>query len=126
VLAVRLKGDSRAKVKAVAVRLMNNAKSMNSDKLERSTRSTRPRLVSAALERDARRPNRWTGELRIPVTWVEGGTRTYERTGSWTPRSKGNLFSLEISYKLVDDANCTARFRSADAFHWTSGGGQSI
>lgn len=125
VLAVRLKGDSRAKVKEVAVRLVNNAKSMIHDKVERSTRSTRTRLVSVPLERDAGRPNRWTGVLRIPVTWVEGGTKTYERTGSWTPRSKGNLFSLEITYRVLDGSNCTARFQSADAFHWTPGGGQS-
>jgi len=121
-LAVRLKGDSyRARVKGVAVRLINKAKRRNLDRVEGSSRLKRTTLVSATLVQDSRRPHRWTGQLRIPVTRIEGGTRSYERTGSWIPRSEGNLFALEITYRLHDGANCTAHFRSTDAFHWAAG-----
>lgn len=120
-LTVRLKGDAyAAKVKAVAVRLINKAKKKNLDKVDGSSRLKRQTLLSANLMQDGRRPNRWTGEISIPVSWIEGGTRTYERTGSWTPKSKGDLFALEITYRLFDGSNCTARFGSEDAFHWAA------
>jgi len=55
--------------------------------------------LSINLAPDNRQPGRWA-ELRIPSSWMEGGTRTYERTGAASPRSEGNLYTLEITYLL--------------------------
>lgn len=61
---------------------------------------------------------KWIGEIGIPASWIEGGTRTYEKTGSAPPKSNGNLFTMEISYHTANGNNCTARFNSQDVFHW--------
>lgn len=29
--------------------------------------------------------NHWVGEFSIPSTWLEGGTETFQRSGSYTP-----------------------------------------
>jgi hypothetical protein len=49
---------------------------------------------------------------------MEGGTRTYERTGATSPNSGGNFYTLEITYALEGGNSCTARFASEDVFHW--------
>ena len=119
-LTVKLKGDANAReVKAVAAKLINKAKKKNIGKVYEQSKLWHQTLLSSNLMQDSRRPNRWTGELSIPVRWVEGGTRTYERGGSWNPKSKGKLFVLEITYRVHDGSKCTARFGSEDAFHWT-------
>ena len=63
--------------------------------------------------------NHWIGEFSIPSTWLEGGTETFQRSGSYSPSGDQTNFSLEISYKLTDGKICTALFNSADAFHWS-------
>ena len=63
--------------------------------------------------------NHWIGEFIIPSTWLEGGTETFQRSGSYTPFGDQTAFSLQISYKLTDGKICTALFNSADAFHWS-------
>jgi hypothetical protein len=63
--------------------------------------------------------NHWVGEFSIPSTWLEGGTETFQRSGSYTPSEDQTTFSLQISYKLTDGKICTAFFNSADAFHWS-------
>jgi len=63
--------------------------------------------------------NHWIGEFIIPSTWLEGGTETFQRSGSYTPSGDQTAFSLQISYKLTDGKICTALFNSADAFHWS-------
>jgi hypothetical protein len=63
--------------------------------------------------------NHWVGEFSIPSTWLEGGTETFQRSGSYTPSGDQTTFSLQISYKLTDGKTCTAFFSSADAFHWS-------
>ena len=119
-----LQVDLGADVRSVACRLINNAKSENLDKLEEgATKIKRQTSISTALVQDTKQPNRWVGELSIPASWLEGGTRTHERTGAATPKSDGggggNVYSLEITYTLNNNTNsCTARFSSDDAFHW--------
>ena len=121
-----LQVDLGADVRSVACRLINNAKSENLDKLdEGATKIKRQTSISTALVQDTKQPNRWVGELGIPASWLEGGTRTHERTGAATPKSDGdggdggNFYSLEITYTLNNNTNsCTARFSSDDAFHW--------
>jgi hypothetical protein len=121
-----LQVDLGAGVRSVACRLINNAKSENLDKLEEgATKIKRQTSISTALVQDTKQPNRWVGELSIPASWLEGGTRTHERTGAATPKSDGdgggdgNVYSLEITYTLNNNTNsCTARFSSDDAFHW--------
>jgi hypothetical protein len=121
-----LQVDLGVGVRSVACRLINNAKSENLDKVEEgATKIKRQTSISAALVQDTKQPNRWGGELSIPASWLEGGTRTHERTGAASPKSDGdggaNFYSLEITYTLNNSSNtnsCTARFYSTDAFHW--------
>ncbi len=63
--------------------------------------------------------NHWIGEFSIPNAWLEGGTETFQRSGSYSPSGDQTYFSLQISYKLTDGKTCTALFNSADAFHWS-------
>jgi hypothetical protein len=119
-----LQVDLGADVRSVACRLINNAKSENLDKLdEGATKIKRQTSISITLVQDTKHPDRWVGELSIPASWLEGGTRTHERTGAATPKSDGDgggsFYSLEITYTLTSNTNsCTARFSSDDAFHW--------
>jgi hypothetical protein len=109
-------------VRSVACRLINNAKSENLDKLEEgATKIKRQTSLSTAFVQDTKQPNRWIGEMSIPASWLEGCTRTHERTGAASPKIGGsnNFYSLEITYTLDNTTNsCTACFSSDDAFHW--------
>jgi hypothetical protein len=114
-----LQVDLGAGVRSVACRLINNAKSENLDKLEEgATKIKRQTSISTALVQETKQPNRWVGELSIPASWLEGGTRTHERTGAASPKSGRSFYSLEITYTLDNSNSCTARFSSEDAFHW--------
>jgi hypothetical protein len=115
-----LEVDLGAQVSSVSGRLVNKAKSENLDKLQNgASKIKRQTLLSTIFAQHSRHPNRWVGELSIPASWLEGGTRTHERTGADTPKSGGNNFySLEITYTLDNSNSCTARFSSEDAFHW--------
>ena len=118
-----LQVDLAADVTSVAGRLVNNAKQENLDKLDGgASKIKRQTSVSTTLVQDTQQPKRWLGELSIPSSWLEGGsTRTDERTGAASPKSRSttNLYSLEITYTLDNDNSCcTARFFSEDAFHW--------
>jgi hypothetical protein len=112
--------DLGAGVWSVSGRLINKAKSENLDKLQDAASSKIKRQTSlyTIFVHDSQHPNRWTGELSIPSSWLEGGTRTHERTGAAIPRSSSNFYSLEITYTLDSGNSCTARFSSEDAFHW--------
>jgi hypothetical protein len=114
-------------VTSVAGRLVNNAKQENLGKLDAGgSKIKRQTSVSTKFVQDIQHPNRWFGELSIPASWVEGGTRTHERTGAASPKSTSitttttaaNLYTLEITYTLDSGNSCTARFCSEDAFHW--------
>lgn len=115
--------DLGTDVRSVAGRLVNSAKSKNLDKLDEDASTIkRKTTISAAFSQDKRNPSRWVGELSIPASWIEGGTRTHERTGAASPKSPSNLYTLEITYTLENSNNsCTARFSSEDAFHWHTG-----
>jgi hypothetical protein len=106
-------------VRSVAGQLVNKAKSENLGKLEDgASKIKRQTSLSTTFMQDSRHPHRWVGELSIPASWLEGGTRTHERTGAASHKSGGNFYSLEITYTLDNSNNCTARFSSEDAFHW--------
>ena len=114
-----LRVDLGAGVRSVAGRLVNNAKSENLDKLEHgASKIKRQTSLSTTFVQDSQHPNRWVGELSIPASWLEGGTRTHERTGAASPKSGLSFYSLEITYTLDNSNSCTARFSSEDAFHW--------
>ncbi|MEW6605721.1 MAG: hypothetical protein AB1351_13690 [Thermoproteota archaeon] len=105
-------------IKSVSAKIVNNAKMENLGKIEGTSDLKHMTVLLAKLVPDGQQPGRWSGELRIPVSWVEGGTRTYERTGAANPKSERNLYTLEITYALENGNNCTARFFSEDVFHW--------
>jgi hypothetical protein len=110
--------DFGSDIKSVTVRLVNNVKRKHLYAAAGPSELEHKTSLSTKLAQDSRRPGRWTGELSIPSSWMEGGTRTYERTGAASPRSEENLYTLEITYMLDSGNSCTARFRSEDAFHW--------
>jgi hypothetical protein len=108
-------------VRSVGGRLLNKAKSENLDKLQDgASRIKRQTSLSTTFLQDTLHANRWTGEISIPASWLEGGTRTHERTGADTPKTgvASKFYSLEITYTLDNNNSCTARFYSYDAFHW--------
>ena len=114
-----LQVDLGAGVRSVAGRLVNKAKSENLDKLQDGAGEIkRQTSLSTTFVQDSQHPNRWIGELSIPASWLEGGTRTHERTGAASPKSGSNFYILEITYTLDNSNSCTARFSSEDAFHW--------
>lgn len=113
-----LRIDLGSGIRSVSARLINNAKRENLEKVEGPSEMKHKTLLSTKLVQDSQRPSRWAGELSIPSSWMEGGTRTYERTGAASPRSDANLYTLEITYALDGGSSCTARFGSEDAFHW--------
>jgi hypothetical protein len=114
-----LQVDLGADVRSVACRIMNNSKWENLDRLEvDATKIKRQTSISTAFIQDIKNPNRWVGELSIPASWLEGGTRTHEKTGAASPMSGSNFYNLEITYTLDNSNSCTARFSSEDAFHW--------
>jgi hypothetical protein len=101
--------DLGANIRSVAGRLINNAKSENLDKLEhRASKIKRQTSLSTTFVHDSQYPNRWLGELSIPASWLEGGTRTHERTGAASPKSGRSFYSLEITYTL-DNSNSLHR-----------------
>lgn len=106
-------------VRSVAGRLVNKAKSENLDKLQDgASKIKRQTSLTTIFVQDSQHPNRWIGELSIPASWLEGSTRTHERTGAASLKSSNNFYSLEITYTLDNSNSCTARFSSEDAFHW--------
>lgn len=106
-------------VRSVACRLVNNAKSENLGKMDDGASNIKQQTtLSTTFVEDSRQPNRWVGELSIPAKWLEGGTRTHERTGAANPKRGNNFYSLEITYALDNSNSCTAHFSSEDAFHW--------
>jgi hypothetical protein len=105
-------------IRSVSARLLNNAKRESLGNAGNSGELKYKTSLSTKLVQDGRRPGRWAGELTIPSSWMEGGTRTYERTGAASPKSEGNIYTLEITYALDGGNSCTARFGSEDAFHW--------
>ena len=115
-----LQVDLGGGVRSVAGCLVNKAKSENLDKLQDAATSKIKRQISLStlFVQDSQQPNRWIGELSIPASWLEGSTRTHQRTGAASRETSSNFYSLEITYTLDNDNNCTARFSSDDAFHW--------
>jgi hypothetical protein len=94
-------------------------KSENLDKLQDGASKIKWQTsLSTTFVQDSQHPNRWVGELSIPASWLEGGTRTHEKTGAASPMSGSNFYNLEITYTLDNRNSCTARFSSEDAFHW--------
>lgn len=117
ILTVDLKGaDTAGLVYEVVAKLINKAREKRMGKVRNASNSIDQTEISGSLLQDT--TGRWTGEVAIPSTWIEGGTRTYSRSGVWRPNSKGALFILDITYRLHMGSSCTARFTSEDAFHW--------
>lgn len=112
-LTVDFGHDVDIEVQEVSARLVNRAKESNGASQMAQT------MLSAVLVQDSRQAGRWAGELSIPVSWIEGSSSTYERTGAWMPKSRGDLYTMEITYRFAG-SSCTARFASEDAFHWTA------
>jgi hypothetical protein len=132
-----LQVDLGADVRLVVGRLVNNAKQENLGRLDggNASKIKRQTSVSTTFAQDIEQRNRWLAELSIPTSWVEGGTRTHERTGAASPKGRtastttttagNNLYTLEITYALDNGNTCTARFCSEDAFHWQARSGEA-
>ena len=116
---VELKG-STAKVESLTATMINNIKQSAIPKTEEKNRDKELKanilLINLFQEEYS---NHWRGEFSIPVTWIEGGTKAFERSGSYNPHSDDRNFSMDITYRLYNGKNCVARFYSTDAFHWS-------
>ena len=65
----------------------------------------------------------WYGEIVIPCNWLEGGSKTFERTGSFSPHYDDSLFTMTISCMLFNNETHESKksiveLHSTDAFHW--------
>jgi hypothetical protein len=65
----------------------------------------------------------WYGEIVIPCNWLEGGSKTFERTGSFSPHYDDSLFTMTISCMLFNNKTHESKksiveLHSTDAFHW--------
>jgi hypothetical protein len=65
----------------------------------------------------------WYGEIVIPCNWLEGGSKTFERTGSFSPYYDDSLFTMTISCTLFNNQTHESKksiveLHSTDAFHW--------
>lgn len=127
-LDVFLKGDPNLKVSEVTAYIVNHSKEqvMYTSKEQISETDKRSALSKVILNRKETSADEkqfsttvWTGELSIPGSWTEGGSRTFQRSGSQDRSEEINQYSLHISYKLEQGKVCKARFESTDAFHWT-------
>ncbi len=103
-------------VDKVSARMVNDAKNLGN--VQGPSQLKHQTSVSANFRKDSKRQDRWTCEMHIPASWLEGGTKSYEKTGSSNPKDAENYFTLEITYRLAAGNSCTARFASQDAFHW--------
>ncbi len=81
-------------VRLVSARLVNDAKTENLEKVESSSMLKHKAFLTTRLTQDTKLPGKWTGELSIPSSWMEGGTKTYERTGQQAPTMKRPSTSL--------------------------------
>lgn len=126
-LTVKLHKDDKVRrkrkegeVRTVVVKLVNKAKQKTLSRIEGPSELKRKTSLSTPLTRDSQHTSWWKGAIGIPITWIEGGTTDYGRSGSWHPKSKGNLFEMEIMYTLEDGSNCRVCFDSEDAYHWSA------
>ena len=93
-----LQVDLGGGVRSVAGRLVNKAKSENLGKLQDGASNIkRQTSLTTIFVQDSQHPDRWIGELSIPASWLEGSTRTHERTGAASPKSGNDYYSLEIT-----------------------------
>jgi hypothetical protein len=125
-LNVFLKGSSsHFKVEDVTASMINHSRQQIMDKLKEAARGIAHNVnnttITVRLDQDKsnNNNNNWSGTFSIPSMWLEGGTKTFQRSGSHTPSAEKNAYSLQISYRLTDGKTCTAVFNSADAFHWS-------
>jgi hypothetical protein len=110
---------SGAEIKSATATIINNAKKENLGKTPQEESKLKYQTsLSVDLVPHNTQLGKWTGEIHLPSNWIEGGTRAYEKTGAAPPKSSKNLFTLEITYHLLNGNTCTARFGSEDAFHW--------
>ena len=113
--------DDQRRAKKVTASLVNKVKEENLNKIDGHNMLSGKTRISTDLVRDGQQQvNSWIGELSIPVSWIEGGTNDYSKSGSWRPKSGEELFVLEITYRFNDGVACGAHFTSGDAFHWNS------
>jgi hypothetical protein len=129
-LNVFLKGSSsHFKVEDVTASIINHSKQQIMDKskvtaTEAANNINNNTTITVSLDQDKSNNNNddnnnWSGIFSIPSMWLEGGSKTFQRSGSHTPSGEKNAYSLQISYRLTDGKTCTAVFNSADAFHWS-------
>jgi hypothetical protein len=123
-LNVFLKGSSsHFKVEDVTASMINHSKQQIMDKSKDAAieagHNINNTTITVSLDQDKSNNNNWSGIFSIPSMWLEGGTKTFQRSGSHNPSGEKNAYSLQISYRLTDGKICTAVFNSADAFHWS-------
>jgi len=126
-VTARITNNSRAGSAAISLSRMATTSHVGSNTgvSENVDESVIPHSSSAA-ELVQKGLDTWYGEIAIPCNWFEGGSKTFERTGSFTPYYDDNLFTMTISWALLPRNNSTDKeskrsaleLHSTDAFHW--------
>ncbi len=125
-----LQDSAGTSIKDVTAKITNNAKikymdhlkSTKEDKLKNSNEGFGDIISYSSTELMQEEPNTWYGEIVIPCNWFEGGSKTFERTGSFSPHYDDNLFTMSISYTQtkndMDQRKFVIETHSTDVFHW--------
>lgn len=126
-VTARITNNSRARSAAISLPRMATTSHVgsNTGAGENVEESVIPHSSSAA-ELVQKGLDTWYGEIAIPCNWFEGGSKTFERTGSFTPYYDDNLFTMTISWALLPRNNSADKeskrsaleLHSTDAFHW--------
>jgi hypothetical protein len=129
------KNNAEMPVKYVSAKITNNNKTRFMISLPRMTTDAdlNTNDDSGEVEEDAikysstelvqKGLHTWYGEIVIPCSWLEGGSKTFERTGSFSPHYDDSLFTMTISWMLFNNQTheskkSIAELHSTDAFHW--------
>jgi hypothetical protein len=95
---------------------LNTSDNFGEEEQEEAIKYSSTELVQKGL-------HTWYGEIAIPCNWLEGGSKTFERTGSFSPYYDDSLFTMTISYTLFSNQTHESKksiveLHSTDAFHW--------
>jgi hypothetical protein len=127
-----LQNVAETSIKGVIAKITNNTKlnnmhklktAMENDNLKTNDQGFEDIIPYSSTELVQKELNTWYGEIPIPCNWFEGGSKTFERTGSFSPHFDDNLFTMNISCALgnndsVGQSKFVIEAHSTDVFHW--------
>jgi hypothetical protein len=127
-----LQDNAEMSVKYVTAKIANNSKARSiisvtstprEVNLNSSSNFEETANVYSSAQLSQKELDTWYGEIVIPCNWLEGGSKSFERTGSFNPYYDDNLFTMTITCKLFNNQmhernEPIVELHSTDAFHW--------